>query len=79
MTTQGIAPESCRTPRCGYLIENTVTIGGRTEPDHRCVHGVPMHSACPWHRTPEQIKAMNELDERLKLDEKKRQMQRRGL
>ena len=78
MTTQGIAPESCRTPRCGYLVENVVTIGGRTEPDHRCAHGVPMHSACPWHRTPEQIKAMNELDERLKA-EAKQQKQRRGL
>ncbi len=63
MTIQGAAPESCRTPRCGYLIENVVTIGGRTEPDHLCAHDIPMRSACPWHRSPEQIKAMHERDQ----------------
>jgi len=59
VTAKGIAPESCRTPRCGYLHENTVTIGGKSEPDHRCDHDVPMHPACAWHRTPEQIKAID--------------------
>ena len=58
MTAKGIAPETCRAPRCGYLHENTVTIGGKSEPDHRCAHDVPMHPACAWHRTPEQIKAI---------------------
>ena len=28
MTAKGIAPKTCRSPRCGYLHENTVTIGG---------------------------------------------------
>lgn len=58
MTAKGIAPETCRAPRCGYLHENTVTIGGKSEPDHRCAHDVPMHPVCAWHRTPEQIKAI---------------------
>lgn len=77
MTIQGMSPESCRTPRCGYLTENVVTIGGRTEQDHRCVHEVPMHPACPWHRTPEQIKAMHEMDARMIAEAK--QQKRRGL
>lgn len=60
-----VAPENCRSPRCGYLIENAVTIGGRTERDDRCDHGVPMHDACPWHRTPEQIADMHAREARL--------------
>ena len=78
MTIQGAAPESCRTPRCGYLIENVVTIGGRTEQDHRCAHEIPMHSACLWHRTPEQIQAMNESDQAMAFAARQ-PMQKRGL
>ncbi len=78
MTIQGAAPESCRTPRCGYLIENVVTIGGRTEPDHRCAHEIPMHSACPWFRTPEQIQAMHERDQAM-ASAARQPMQKRGL
>ena len=78
MTAQGIAPESCRTPRCGYLIENAVTIDGRSDPDHRCAHGVPMHPGCAWHRTPEQIKAI-EAQEQMTAQRIREPLGRRGL
>ena len=45
------APEGCRTPLCGYLEQRAVG----DERHDRCVHAIPMHTPCAWHRTPEQI------------------------
>jgi len=71
-------PRNLPLPALGYLHENTVTIGGKSEPDHRCAHDVPMHPACAWHRTPEQIKAI-EAQEQMTAQRIREPLGRRGL
>ena len=46
-----VAPESCRAPLCDYL--ESRSRGG--EQFDRCLHNIPQHEGCAWHRTPEQI------------------------
>lgn len=48
------APEGCRAPLCGYLEQRTVG----DEHHDRCAHAIPMHTPCAWHRTPEQVRAI---------------------
>lgn len=45
------SPDHCRMPLCGYLEQR---------PGHdQCRHtGVRMQDGCAWHRTPEQIRAI---------------------
>lgn len=69
------APESCRQPLCGYLEQRSVG----TEPHDRCLHNIPMHGPeCAWHRTPEQIRAMEQRDAEM-LQRVQHPIQRRGL
>jgi len=50
------APPSCR--GCAHVELIVVRFEGYAIPRDRCAHDVPMHPACAWHRTPEQIKAI---------------------
>jgi len=45
------APEGCRSPLCGYL-EQRERAGEHFD---ACLHKIPMHEGCAWHRTPQQI------------------------
>jgi len=68
------SPESCRNPLCGYL-EQRITDGVHTD---RCKHNIPMHEKCAWHRTPNQIKAL-EAQEQMTAQRIREPMGRRGL
>lgn len=69
-----VAPESCRAPLCGYL--EIRSRGG--EQFDRCLHNIPQHEGCAWHRTPEQIRAMHERDAQM-LHQINAPIRRRGL
>ena len=68
------ATESCRAPLCGYL--ESRSRGG--EQFDRCLHNIPQHEGCAWHRTPEQIRAMHERDAQM-LHQINAPIRRRGL
>lgn len=70
MTTQGVAPETCRTPLCGYLIQYPSR--------HDCAHNIEFTTPCAWHRTPAQIRAMHERDTAM-LSAAREPLKRRGL
>ena len=53
------APPKCAT--CGHLQRSTVQIGPIVDRNDFCSHPTgakPMHTPCAWHRTPEQVRAI---------------------
>ena len=70
MTDQNQSPWSCRSPLCGYLIQYP----SRQD----CAHNMEFVSPCAWHRTPEQIKAI-EAQEQMTAQRIREPLGRRGL
>jgi len=70
MTDQNQSPWSCRSPLCGYLIQHP----SRQD----CAHNMEFVSPCAWHRTPEQIKAI-EAQEQMTAQRIREPLGRRGL
>ena len=62
------SPESCRAPMCGYFKQRT----------DQCAHNIPMRSPCAWHRTPEQLQAI-EAQEQMTVHRVREPLGRRGL